>query len=436
MSKTKIAIIGAGFAGLAAAWELSKYDFEVTVLESQTKPGGLAGGFKEKAWQWSLEKHYHHVFTTDKDIQEILQEMGLADLLFFKNTRTATLYQGNSYQLDSAMSLLAFPKISFFSRFRMGLVLAALKFNPYGKFLERYTASHFIKKTMGNEAWEVVWGPLFVAKFGQYKDKVNAAWFWARLFARSKQLGYFRGGFLNLAERMVDKLKQKKVVFKFDKKVEKIDSRNGKVILSVKSKQGHLKKLKFDKLLVTVDSSLLPRLLKQLAQKNKNDLSSLPYLGVQTLVIQLNKAFFKDKTYWLNINEKNWPFMAVVEHTNLIKKKFYANSTLLYIGKYLDINDRDFKLNKKELFNKYKSYLNKLSPDFQKNLKDLWLFKENFAQPVVGINHSRLVPSFKLAIENCYWVSMQHIYPWDRGVNYAIKLARKAAQFIVADLER
>jgi uncharacterized protein with NAD-binding domain and iron-sulfur cluster len=40
----KIAIIGAGYAGMSAAYDLKKAGHEVTIYETANKVGGLAAG--------------------------------------------------------------------------------------------------------------------------------------------------------------------------------------------------------------------------------------------------------------------------------------------------------------------------------------------------------------------------------------------------------
>ncbi|MBZ0310067.1 MAG: FAD-dependent oxidoreductase, partial [Anaerolineae bacterium] len=57
-----IGIIGAGVAGLAAAWELVLQGHQVTLFESESQVGGLAAGFRDENWDWRLEKFYHHWF--------------------------------------------------------------------------------------------------------------------------------------------------------------------------------------------------------------------------------------------------------------------------------------------------------------------------------------------------------------------------------------
>ena len=61
---------------------------------------------------------------------------------------------------------------------------------------------------MGKQAYEVSWQPLLEGKFGPYYQDVNMAWFWARLSARTPQLGYFEGGFQGLADALADKVRE------------------------------------------------------------------------------------------------------------------------------------------------------------------------------------------------------------------------------------
>ena len=97
----KIAIIGAGFTGLSAAYELTKQKHNVTVFEKDSIPGGLAIGYWEKAWEWSLEKHYHHWFTNDKSIFTLAKEINHEVII--KRPKTSVFVKGKIYQLDSPL---------------------------------------------------------------------------------------------------------------------------------------------------------------------------------------------------------------------------------------------------------------------------------------------------------------------------------------------
>src|SRR5688572_32887138 len=92
----KIAIIGAGFGGMAAAYDLRKAGYEVIIYESANYVGGLASGFKEPHWDWSVEKFYHHWFQSDSSILGLINELGLKDKVLFPRPYTVLLHNGRS----------------------------------------------------------------------------------------------------------------------------------------------------------------------------------------------------------------------------------------------------------------------------------------------------------------------------------------------------
>ena len=76
--RMKIAIIGAGIGGMAAAFDLVNAGHEVTIFEAANHVGGLAAGFKEANWDWTVEHYYHHWFTTDQSYARSDGRTGLA----------------------------------------------------------------------------------------------------------------------------------------------------------------------------------------------------------------------------------------------------------------------------------------------------------------------------------------------------------------------
>ena len=79
----RIAIIGAGIGGLAAAHDLVQAGHEVVIYEAALQVGGLASGFKEPGWDWSVEKFYHHWFACDSHMLGLDRGAGLADKVLF-----------------------------------------------------------------------------------------------------------------------------------------------------------------------------------------------------------------------------------------------------------------------------------------------------------------------------------------------------------------
>ena len=115
----KFGIIGAGVAGLSAAWDLVNAGYEVTVYEAGDKVGGLAAGFQDDNWDWSMEKFYHHWFTTDNHLLSLSDELGIRSKIFFPRPKTSYWIDGEIYRSEMNASIFSLP-ISPMNVLRMG----------------------------------------------------------------------------------------------------------------------------------------------------------------------------------------------------------------------------------------------------------------------------------------------------------------------------
>ena len=416
----KVAIIGAGFVGLSAALNLLEKDVDVTLFEKDSIPGGLANGFKEPEWRWSLEKHYHHIFTSDKIVLDLANKVG--QRIIFNTPETLSFYEGEAFRLDSPMSLLEFGKISFADRVRTGIILLYLKITSDWKKLESITAESFITKWMGEKSWEILWKPLFVKKFGKEYKKIPASWFWARIKKRSQSLGYPEGGFDSFSGKIADKIIKKKGVIKYREFVKSIKPH--KEGFSIETNKN---KYTFDKVICTLPSSLFVKMVKGLPQKYTDKLLGLKGIGAVNLIIELEKPFMKG--YWLSINDMDIPFLCVVEQTNYMERRYYDGSRILYVGNYLPANHEYFDLNARQILSRYMKGLKQINPDFNYDwIKSLKVFKAPYAQPLVEKNYLKKIPDLKTPLRNLFLANIEQVYPWDRGTNYSVELGTKVAE--------
>lgn len=425
----KIAIIGAGFAGLSAAYQLSKKGHLVTVYEKDPLPGGLAVGYKEKVWEWSLEKHYHHWFANDDYILNLAKVIDHEVLI--PRPKTSIYIGGGIYQLDSPLSLLRFPRLPMSSKIRVASVLGFLRFNPYWQPLERIHAESFLKKTMGEKGYEILWKPQFHNKFGQYVSEISLAWFWARIRKRTASLAYPEGGFLRFAQHLVASIENNggKVFFNTEIR-ELLDENKIKVNTIINGKKNSSI---FDKAIVTLPSFLFLKIAPQLPEIYKRSLMRLKGLGAINLVLRLKEPFLTDKTYWLSVCDEASPVMAIVEHTNFMDKKHYNNEHIVYLGNYLPMDHPNFNKDAAELLKLYTPFLKKINPNFQFSILNSQLFKAPFAQPIIPVNYSKLLPPMHTPLANVYLANIEQVYPWDRGTNYAVELGEKAATLVTSD---
>ena len=429
----KIGIIGAGFTGLSAGLRLIEKGHDVTIIEQESLPGGLALGFKEKNWDWALERHYHHWFTNDKAVLSLAKKIN--EEIIIKRPKTSVFIDEKIYQFDSPKEVLLFPKLSIIDRLRMGLIVGILKFNPFWKPLEKINASIFLPKTLGNKGYEMIWEPLFKNKFGPFSNDVSLAWFWARIKKRTPSLAYPVGGFLNFANQLVKYIEKNEGKFKFNSSVLKVISNKNKIIVTTKEKNKTLN-YEFDKVIFTLPSQLFLNLTPQLPNAYKQKFGNLHNIGATNLILRLNKPFFKDNTYWLNVCDPKSPIMAIVEHTNFMDKKNYDNENLLYLGNYMPNDSDRFKMDEVNLLKLFNPYLKKINPNYEKSIIGYKLFKAPFAQPIISTNYSKKIPSYDTPINNVYLANIEQVYPWDRGTNYAIELGMEIADHILNESKK
>ena len=434
-----IAIIGAGVTGLSAAFDLLNAGHKVTLYEAGSYTGGLAAGFRDENWEWPLEKFYHHLFTSDKHIIYLVKELGMGDKLFFPRPVTSVIYEGEIVPFDSPVRWITFPGFNLIDVARFGLVSAFLRFTNPWKRLEKETADTWLRRWYGKKIYEMTWRPLLIGKFGPYYQQVNMAWMWARLKVRSPRLGYFEGGFQAFVDTLTKAVETQGGKVLLNSPVQKIVPQgDGRLVLQANDQEmGH------DLCLATTSPDLLQRLVPDMGPDYLGQLNQLKSMGAVVLVLALNRSLI-EKTYWLNLPaetadkaESDFPFLALVEHTNYIDKKHYGGDHVVYCGDYVTPDHRYFDMEKEELVKHFAGQLHKFNPDFKMDwIRKSWLFRAKYAQPVPELNHSKNIPAIETPVRNLFFASMSQVYPWDRGTNFAVEIGRLAAEKMLIKISK
>jgi protoporphyrinogen oxidase len=159
-------------------------------------------------------------------------------------------------------------------------------------------------------------------------------------------------------------------------------------------------------------------------------LRALRHMGAVVMVFSMTRQLSTKGVYWHNLpKEAGFPFLAMVEHTNFLSTEHFGGDHIVYCGDYLPLGHEYFRLSKDELAKRFLAVLPRFNPEFQASwVKKSWLFKTEYAQPVPGLFHSRNIPDVRTPQHGLYFASMSQVYPWDRGMNYAVRLARDTAK--------
>jgi protoporphyrinogen oxidase len=435
----KIAIIGAGFSGMAAAWDLRRAGHDVTIYEAADFVGGLASGFKEPGWDWSVEKFYHHWFASDRHMLGLIKELGWEDKALFPRPLTVMYYNGKFYPFDSIIKMALFPGLGWgLNKIRFGFVGLFIRLTNNWKALEKVTVDEWLRKWAGEKVYKLMWEPLVIGKFGErYYKQVNMAWMWARLKARTTRLGTFEGGFQNFANLFAEKLRGMGVEIRLQTPVTSIEREAGSgtsstaltARVSVRSETSEA----YDKVLVTLSPEAMSRMVPSLPEEYLHELRSMKSMGAVVLTLALKHQLSEEGYYWYNLPKSaGYPFLALVEHTNFVGADKFGGDHIVYIGDYLEPEHEFFRLSQEQLLERFLPALKKFNPKFEPDwVRKAWLYRTAYAQPVPLVNHSQNIPAIQTPIEGVFFASMSQVYPWDRGTNFAVEIGRRAARLMM-----
>jgi len=416
---------------MAAAYDLARSGRRVAIFEAADYIGGLASGFKEPHWDWSVEKYYHHWFASDHHILGLIDELGFSEEVLFPRPYTVMYHKEKFYPFDSITAALLFPGLGWgINKLRFGLVGLYLRLTNNWQVLEKTTVDTWMRKWAGDKVYEMMWEPLMVGKFGSHYKEVNMAWMWARLKARTTRLGTFKGGFQAFADQFAERLRQMNVEIHLSTPVGKISPRpDGGLNLEI---NGVVKN--FDQVLVTTSPALLARMAPTLDPDYVAALLKLKNTGAVVMVLSLKQQLSQDGYYWFNIpKEAGFPFLALVEHTNFLSPEYFGGDHIIYCGDYVDPDHEYFSFSQADILERFLPVLPRFNPDFRPDwVNKSWLFRTKYAQPVPEVNHSRNIPAIKTPVSGLYYASMSQVYPWDRGTNFAVEIGRKAVKMMVS----
>ncbi len=431
MKQTRIAVIGAGITGLAAAYQLSKNDVEVDIFEADNQAGGIAGVTYIN--NMPIEKYYHHFFKSDKHIIQLIKELRISDKVRWLPSSMGFFVDNRLYKFGTPLSLLSFRPLSIWSKLKFGLGVLKIMSIKDWKSLENISAYEWLTQNVGEKVYQKVWKPLLTSKFGDRYKEISMSWFWGKIKLRgtSKEngqevLGYIDGSTKTLLDALEKQLTDRRVKIRLNCKVNKINKTDEGFLL--KTSWGDFA---YDKVICTTPVPIFTEIAKDiLPVEYIREKEQIDYTSVACTIIILNQQF--SQYYWMNIGDESIPFGGIIEHTNMLDEEEYGGCNILYISNYLFNTSKYYTMDQQELLEEYIKHLKKINPNFDES----WIaasvtFKDAYAQPIIPLSYSSIKPDYSTPVEGLYTVSMCSIYPEDRGVNYAVREGIAAANKVI-----
>ncbi|MDP2841088.1 MAG: NAD(P)/FAD-dependent oxidoreductase [Candidatus Methanoperedens sp.] len=406
-------IIGGGLAGLAAAYKLADGD-EIILIEKEPELGGMASSYSID--RYHIEKYYHHIFASDRELISLIEELGLGNRLEWLKGTTGYYFDGKIYPMNTPIEILkALPLLDVIKL--TWLVLKAKGIKDTAPF-DDITAKQWILDTAGESVYNNFFLPLLQSKFGDNKERVSAAWLLGRVRIRSnrgakgERLGYMRGGFQALIEKMTENVRKKGGIIR-QGNVSRIEVKDSSV-LGVNA-DGEF--IKCDRII----STAAPHILEKIIDTKLLGLDmNISYQGTACALFGMKEKIMDD-VYWLNIKD-NVPFGAVIEHTNFIPKSDYGEH-LMYVTSYFQNPDSVlWKSSDDEVIELYLKGLERLFPEFRNKVKWWRLRRDIDTAPVYETGYGKKVLPYETNIKGLYLAGMfsEANYP-ERSMNGSIK---------------
>ncbi len=432
-NKYDLIVVGGGITGLATAYLAAKGGKRVQVLEASQQFGGLLNTFEIGGNQ--LEYYYHHFFTHDAELNWLIQDLGIADKLFFKKTSMGVFRNRKIYNFNTGLDLLKFRPINWVDKIKFGLSSIYLgKFAKWEK-LESISALSWFKKWAGKTSTASLWEPMLKIKFGPYASKVPLAWMVGRLRQRmgsrkggDERLGYLQGSLKTLLDALLKELDQLGVDLVANTAIDHIEIESNRIV-SLKSGDQVFEAKDY---VMTIPSNRLSPLLQNQMPAYAQELDQVKYFGALCVILEMHKPL--SDIYWLNIASEGFPFGGVIEHTNFIPPSEYNGSHIAYLSRYFAYEEDIANMSTEKIKAMMLEKLPEIYPDFTKaNLKEVHIFKTMTAATVCDMNFSNKISNCKSPLENMYFANMSHVYPDERSTNNSIRVAAEACYVMGLD---
>jgi len=442
----RVGIIGGGAAGLAAAYDLTKAGHYAQVFEQAPFLGGQASTFQVGGGR--LERGYHHLFVSDTDITDLMVEIGLGEEMAWLESKVGLFRGGKVWDFGTPIDLLRFSPLSLLDRLRVGAFTFWLQKQSNWRKYEHLTARDWLIRWMGKSAYQVIWEPVLRGKFGEYFDRISMTWIWGKFRlrvssrdkgSRKELLGYpmcsFGEVFDVLGQRVVSQGGDVHISSAVKRVMVEEATATG---LEVSLPGQETEIFPYDAVIATTPSYVFTRLVPPFPDENTATeymrmLEGVDYLSAVLMILVLDRPF-TDK-YWMTIADADMPFVALIEHTNMIDKELYGGNHILYISNYPKRDSALYRMTPEELLEEFLPHLQKINPNFQRSwVLEYHHHKVDGAQPIVGINYGDQIPSHRTPFKNLYLANTTQIYPEDRGTNYSVRMGRQVAKIVMEDL--
>jgi protoporphyrinogen oxidase len=415
--------------GLAVAYQLALEGHRPVVFEADDRVGGMTASMDFGGID--IERYYHFHCVSDQAFLQILGELGLSEKMRWVATKMGYWYQGRLQPWGTPTALLRFRGLGLVPKLRYALhAYLAIRRNDW-RPLDRLEATGWIRRWVGEEAYDALWRRLFELKFYEFTDKLSAAWIWSRIrrIGRSRydlfreKLGYLEGGSNTLLQALKSAIEARGGEIHLRTPVQKVLIRDLRVT-GIELAAG---RLDFDKVISTVPLPYVNRLIPDLPDPIRKRFEAVRNIAVVCVIVKLRKPLTHN--FWLNTNDPEMDIPGIVEYTNLRPLEHHV----VYVPFYMPGEHPKFAEANEVFLDKVRRYFRRINPSLaDEDFMEMRASRYRYAQPICGPGHLDTLPPARLPIAGLWVADTSYYYPEDRGISESIDFGRALARDAVA----
>jgi protoporphyrinogen oxidase len=446
LNRERIAILGAGPMGLAAAYQIVRDGGRPVVFEADDRVGGMAASFELGGLE--VERFYHFHSDEDRGLHRMLGELAMQDHSRWAETRMGIFHHGRVRPWGDPLSLARLPGIALVAKLRYGLhAISALRRRDLSA-LDNLTAAEWIRRSAGSEAWRTLWQPLLERKLGRHAEEVSAAWVCSRVRRAARMHSgltrrrtyYLRWGTAPVLAAVRSVIERAGGEVRLSAPVTEVRIDRGRVE-GVRTPAGFEP---FEKVISTVPLPVLPGLAPNLPAAVRSRFEGLSYLGVVCVVVRLRRAL--TDYFWLNVldplpvderaNEAAHPgrpsipvprgleVAGVIEFSRLRPSRDH----LVYVPFYLATDTPEYGQPDPVFAATVRRSLSRLSPGMApEDILEIRVFRYQHAQPICPPAFLLRLPPLS-PVRGLWAADTSRYYPADRGLSESFDWGRKLAR--------
>lgn len=184
-TRKSICVIGAGITGLTAAWNLVKSGFNVTVLEADSRPGGVIRTVR--VGDWLAECGPNTLLETTPILKQFFTDIGLESRKFYSDPEAKNRYIA---RYKKPINLPSSPPAFFTSRLFTASAKFRLLIEPFiAKGKGEESVAEFVLRRLGQEFLDYAIDPLVSGIYAGDPYKISLKHAFAKVYNLEARFG-------------------------------------------------------------------------------------------------------------------------------------------------------------------------------------------------------------------------------------------------------